>query len=140
MIICSKMNQLQFVKYDCQALNCSLECIIVNGEPWFDAQTVAEILGYDNPSQAIHDHVRRKYKTSFKYLMRRKNTFPASEIQRLIITDAGMWQLIFKSSRLQEAQVFCNWLCTDILPSIREKGTHDYGDIIDLLQLRHQII
>ena len=133
------MNQLQFVKYDCQALNCSIDCIIVDGEPWFDAQSVAEILGYDNPSEAIRDHVRRKYKTSFKNLTLWKKLFP-SEIQRLIITDAGVWELIFKSSKLQEAQVFCNWLCTEVLPSIREKGTYDYDDIMEWLQLRHQLI
>jgi|688.fasta_scaffold1315756_1 prophage antirepressor-like protein len=133
------MNQFQLVKYDCQALNCSIDCIIVDGEPWFDAQSVAEILGYDNPSEAIRDHVRRKYKTSFKNLTLWKKLFP-SEIQRLIITDAGVWELIFKSSKLQEAQVFCNWLCTEVLPSIREKGTYDYDDIMEWLQLRHQLI
>jgi prophage antirepressor-like protein len=130
------MNQFQFVKYDCQALNCSIECIIVDGEPWFDAQSVAEILGYDNPTEAIRDHVRKKYKTSFKNLTIRNKFFP-SDIQQLIITDAGVWQLVFKSSKLQEAQVFCNWLCTEVLPSIREKGTHDYDDIMQLLQLRN---
>ncbi len=51
------MIQLQVIKHDCKVLVCFIKCILVNGEPWFDDHAVPEILGYDNPSQAIRDNV-----------------------------------------------------------------------------------
>ena len=54
------------VKYNCQALKCSVECVMVNGEPWFKGKSVADCLGYDRPSNAIRDHVPEKYKKRIK--------------------------------------------------------------------------
>ena len=37
--------------------NQQVRTIDIDGEPWFVAKDVAEILGYENPTKAIRDHV-----------------------------------------------------------------------------------
>jgi prophage antirepressor-like protein len=100
---------------------------MVNDEPWFKGLTVAESLGYDRPSKAIYDHVPEKYKTTYKNLMRVSIStesvhMEGSEANTLFITEAGLYRLIFKS-RQKEAQVFCDWVCSEVLPSIRKTGS-----------------
>lgn len=45
----------------CEFESNSLEVVIVNGEPWFNASQVAIALGYKNPPKAIQDNVSAKY-------------------------------------------------------------------------------
>ena len=35
----------------------SIRSMVINGEPWFVGKDVAEILGYQNASKALNDHV-----------------------------------------------------------------------------------
>ena len=35
----------------------SVRSLMVNGEPYFVAKDIAEILGYANPQKAVRDHV-----------------------------------------------------------------------------------
>ncbi len=37
--------------------NRSISCIVVDGNPWFQAKEVATILAYTNTNKAIIDHV-----------------------------------------------------------------------------------
>ena len=101
---------MSIVKYECQALKCSIECVMINDVPWFKGLTVAESLGYDKPSNAIYIHVPQKFKTSYKNLMRASDIpdsgiSDGSEAKTLYINEAGLYRLVFKS-RLKEAQAF----------------------------------
>jgi len=122
-------------KFQCEALNCSIDCLMVNGEPWFNGQIVAESLGYDRPTKAIHDHVPEKFKTPFKTLISasglylpNSGTYKRGEAKTLFISEAGLYRLIFKS-RLKEAQAFCDWVCSEVLPSIRKTGSYSFDQV-----------
>ena len=40
----------------------TVECLIVDGEPWFKGVDVATSLGYLRPRNAVCDHVPHKFK------------------------------------------------------------------------------
>ena len=49
---------MSIVEFSCADLDdASVECIVVDGEPWFKAKDVASIWGYANTQKAVIDHV-----------------------------------------------------------------------------------
>ena len=84
-----------------------------NGEPMFAATDIARTLGYSNPQKAIRDHCKG-VNESF--------TPTESGIQSMkFIPEADVFRLIMKS-RLPQAEQFQDWVCGDVLPSIRKHG------------------
>ena len=81
------MNQI--VKYNCQALKCSVECVMVNDEPWFKGQTVATFLEYANKNQAIRLNVDDEDKIKHSALV---SLHPCAKIQAM---DAGVANVFF---------------------------------------------
>lgn len=105
---------------------------VVNGEPWFVAKDVCDILEHSNHKVAIksldEDEVRIVYPTDS--LGRTQGTKAVSE--------SGLYSLIFQS-RKPEAKKFRKWVTGEVLPSIRIKGyygvkkaTVDYLDVRDV--------
>lgn len=89
-----------------------------NGDPWFAANEVCEVLGFGNPRQALETHV------------------DADDVQKLDIIDSlgrrqlanhvnesGMYALIFGSTKA-EAKRFKKWVTSEVLPSIRKTGNY----------------
>jgi len=116
------------VKYNCQALKCSVECVMVNGEPWFKGKSVATILGYADTKDAISKHVYPEFKKPLNLLMKPiegTNSLPStcSENNAHFISEAGLYQLCF-TSKMEQAKVFTKWVCSEVLPSIRKTGTY----------------
>ena len=51
-------------------------------------------------------------------------------VQRLtFITEAGVYKLIFRS-KLPNAEKFSDWVCDEVLPSIRKTGSYSVADTI----------
>ena len=91
-----------------------------NGDPWFIAKDVCEILGFDHAPSAIRalDEDER-------------NTVRISHGNRgnpnaTIINESGLYSLILKS-RKPEAKRFKKWVTKDVLPSIRKHGGYLKG-------------
>ena len=58
------------VKYACNELSgVEIECIIVDGQPWFKARQVAQALGYIKTKQAIQINVEDEDKKQYKDLV-----------------------------------------------------------------------
>ncbi len=89
----------------------------VNGEPYFVGKDVAEILGYQNASKALADHVDEYDKLNNETL--------SSLGQRggWLINESGLYSLIL-SSKLPKAKEFKHWVTSEILPSIRKTGSY----------------
>ena len=49
--------------------NNAITCIVVDGDPWFEGNEIATILGYTFPRYAIRDHVPEKFKKTLESLM-----------------------------------------------------------------------
>ena len=89
----------------------------INNEPYFVGKDVTEILGYQNASKALIDHVDDEDKLNNETL--------SSLGQRggWLINESGLYSLIL-SSKLPKAKEFKRWVTSEILPSIRKHGAY----------------
>lgn len=112
--------------------------ITQDGEPWFVGKDVAEILGYQNASKALADHVDPEDKLNNESL--------SSLGQRggWLVNESGLYSLIF-ASKLPAAKQFKHWVTSEVLPTLRkhqvyatpemaEKIIQDPDTIIRILQ------
>lgn len=95
--------------------------ILINDEPYFVGKDVTEVLGYQNSSKALADHVDEEDKLNNKSL--------SSLGQRggWLINESGLYSLIL-SSKLPNAKKFKRWVTSEVLPSIRKTGGYVGND------------
>ncbi len=117
------------VKYACEELGgAEICCLMVKGDPWFKGIEVAKVLGHKNESDAIYRLVPPKFKSKLRFLLS-KLCLRDSQRQSMVdqdaywITEAGLYRLVF-NSRVKSAQVFTDWVCAEVLPSIRKTGSY----------------
>jgi anti-repressor protein len=95
-----------------------------DGEPWFYASDVAEALGYERPGNAINEHCRKACKIS--QLPKSGNRPP---VNFNIIPEQDVYRLIMRSN-LPSAGRFQDWVCEEVLPSIRKHGAYLSPDVL----------
>ena len=102
----------------------SVRSLMVGGEPYFVGKDVADILGYQNASKALADHVDEEDKLSNESL--------SSLGQRggWLINESGLYSLIL-SSRLPSARRFKRWVTSEVLPAVRRHGVFAVDDIVN---------
>lgn len=91
-----------------------------NGEPWFVAKDVCDILGHSNVSMAL-DRLDDDERAKFN-LGRRGETN--------IVNEAGLYALVL-GSRKPGARTFKRWVTHEVLPSIRKHGIYATENTID---------
>lgn len=87
--------------------------VLKDGEPWFVAKDICDILELTNPTVAIEsldDDERSKYS-----LGRQGETN--------IVNESGLYAMVFKS-RKPEAKAFRKWVTSEVLPAIRKTGQY----------------
>lgn len=91
--------------------------MVIDNEPFFVGKDVAAILGYQNTSKALADHVDPEDKLNNESL--------SSLGQRggWLINESGLYSLIL-SSKLSEAKKFKRWITSEVIPSIRKHGAY----------------
>ena len=127
------MNELQIFNFD----GSQVRTFLINEEPYFVGKDVAQILGYQNLSKAIKDHVDDEDKLN--------NVSLSSLGQRggWLINESGVYSLVF-GSKLEKAKEFKHWVTAEVLPAIRKHGayltdkkayeiTHNADSLADLL-------
>ena len=88
-----------------------------NGEPLFVGRDVAVALGYSNPNDALTKHVPDKFKLVSQIAI-------AGQMRNVtLITEAGLYKLVMRS-KLPSAERFSDWVCEEVLPSIRKTGLY----------------
>jgi anti-repressor protein len=85
-------------------------------EPWFVAKDVCSILGLENVTNSVKP-LPEKWR-SLKVL-----STPSGNQNTNIINEAGLYRLIMRSNK-SIAQKFQEWVCEDVLPSLRRKGEY----------------
>ncbi|WP_421270284.1 Bro-N domain-containing protein [Aeromonas veronii] len=88
----------------------------------FCGKDVAEALGYKNTRDALLKHCRRQVTLD---LRQSANTVAicAGNPNAVFIPESDVYRLIMKS-RLKAAEKFEEWVCQDVLPSIRRSGMY----------------
>ena len=89
-----------------------------DGNPWWVAKDVCEILGFGNPSQALKNHLDEDEKGIIPH-----DTHGGKQ-ELLTVNESGLYTLILKSSK-QEAKPFRKWVTSEVLPSIRKTGKYE---------------
>jgi prophage antirepressor-like protein len=89
----------------------------IEGEPYFVAKDVADILGYSNSRKALSDHVDEEDKLTSRIVTAGQNR------NVTIINESGLYSLIF-SSKLENAKRFKRWVTSEVLPTLRKTGTY----------------
>lgn len=119
----------------------AVRVVMVNGDPWFVARDVATCLGYTNPAKAVRDHCKRaivigEQMSAEPQSMRGNESFtPVNsgsqnigncsplDPQTKLIPEADVYRLVTRSD-LPAAEIFQDWVCEEVLPSIRKTGMY----------------
>lgn len=113
------MNQLRMYNFESN----SVRVIQKDGEPWFIAKDVCDVLEIGNSSQALSRLENDE-----------KNTIILNEgignPQKSIINEFGLYSLIL-SSRKPEAKQFKRWITHEVIPSIRKYGAYMTQDTLE---------
>lgn len=88
----------------------------IDGETWFVAKDVCDILEIQNVSQAIENLDDDEKGISKTYT-------PGGMQDMTIISEAGLYTLLVRSNK-DEAKPFRRWVTHDVLPSIRKTGSY----------------
>ena len=94
-----------------------MRTVKVNGEIYFIAKDVAEILGYIDTYGAVRKHVDEEDKLVCQI------DSAGQKRDVTIINESGLYSLIL-SSKLPNAKKFKRWVTSEVLPSIRKHGAY----------------
>ena len=108
------MNELQVFKNQEFGL---VRTLTLNDEPWFVGKDVASILKYTNTTKAIRDHVDEEDKLTERIVLSGQNR------EAIFINESGLYSLIL-SSKMPSAKKFKRWVTSEVLPTIRKKGSY----------------
>lgn len=88
-----------------------------NGQPWFCAKDVCDVLGYGNAREAVRKHTANTG-------VSKRDTPTSGGIQKITyIDERNLYRLIMRS-KLPKAEEFQDWVCGDVIPTIRKTGTY----------------
>lgn len=91
---------------------------VINNEPWFVGKDVCTLLNHSNHNKALGqldaDEVTNDYPIKDRLGRNQKIK---------LINESGLYHLIFLSRR-EEAKTFRKWVTSEVLPSIRAKGSY----------------
>ena len=114
--------------------NSKIRTIIINGEPWFIAKDIGNLLGFasksamSNALQDLDDNERGSFEM---------NT--SGGVQNMVIvSESGLYSLIIRS-RKAIAKPFQKWVTRDVLPSIRKTGSYQIQPKDDISELENSL-
>ena len=89
---------------------------VIEGEPWFVAKDICDVLGLTNSRKAtsvLDDDERRASLI----------VTPYGSQTMTIVSESGLYNLIFQS-RKPQAKAFRKWVTSEVLPAIRQTGSY----------------
>lgn len=106
--------------------------IVKDGEPWFVAKDVCEILELGDVSKAV---------SRLPEIMKGTNSILTlgGNQEMLVVSEAGLYKLVF-TSRKPEAEKFTDWVATEVIPSIRKHGAYMTPETIEKVLLNPDTI
>lgn len=121
------MNELQIFNYTDKPVR----TITKDGEPWFAASDVCDILELGNATMAV---------SRLSEKMKGLNSIdtPGGKQYMIIISEAGLYKMVF-TSRKPEAEKFTEWVTSEVIPSIRKTGSYSVKPVSPLEALRQTV-
>ena len=114
------MNEIQLFNYGKEKR--PVRTVEINGEVWFVAKDVCDILEHSNHRMAIQDLDEDEKGVS--------NVYTLGGMQDMtVISEPGLYKLAFKS-RKQEAKKFVRWVTHTVLPAIRRTGRFSISESV----------
>lgn len=100
--------------------------VMVDGEPWWVARDVCEVLGLDTTkvARSVDDDEKGQHTVPT----------PGGNQDVTTVNEAGLYSLILKS-RKASAREFKRWLTHEVLPSIRKTGSYSVAPVSELDRL-----
>jgi prophage antirepressor-like protein len=92
-----------------------IRTVTVDGEPWFVARDVADVLAIQNVRQLLPSLDARDVSSAYV------TDALGREQQTATVNESGLYELVFKSRR-PEARAFRRWITHEVIPSIRRTG------------------
>lgn len=115
------MNELQIFNFE----NSEVRTVMLNGEPWFVAKDVTDILEIKNTTDALKrldDDERSRFNLG-------------RQGEANIVNEFGLYNLVIGSQK-KEAKQFKRWITHDVIPSIRKTGSYSVAtNPMDALRL-----
>jgi prophage antirepressor-like protein len=100
--------------------------VLRDGEPWFVAKDVCDILEHSNASKAVKDLVDEDDLTAGYPIVD-----ALGRTQHVtVINESGLYSLIL-GSRKSEAKAFKRWITHEVIPSIRKHGAYMTPETIE---------
>jgi len=96
--------------------NSNLRVVNRDGEPWFVAKDVCEILDITNYRNAV-SRLSNRMKGVHSV-----DTLGGTQ-DMLVVNEAGVYKLVF-TSRKPEAERFTDWIAEEVIPAIRKHGMY----------------
>lgn len=101
-----------------------------NGSPLFAAVDVARALGYSNTRDAINKHCKGVVKRDGVTKTTNQHGVTTEQtVEMSFINESDVIRLIMRS-KLPDAERFQDWVCEDVLPSIRKHGAYMTADTV----------
>lgn len=94
-----------------------IRTIVIDGNPWFVAKDVCDILGISNPTDALNKGLEDFERARFNL---------GRQGEANIISESGFYTLVLRS-RKPIAKPFRIWVTSEVLPSIRKTGGYVAG-------------
>lgn len=121
-----------------------LSIIIVDNEFWFIGKTIAQMLGYERPNNAVNKYVEsddRKYfkKSDVESLLPQNEVLEIPNRGVTLINESGLYSLVL-ASKLPSARKFQRWVTSEVLPSIRKHGAYMTKEVIEQTLLNPDFI
>jgi len=104
------MNQLTQFQFNTK----DIRVIEKDGQPWFIAKDVAELLGYTRPRDAVKDHCKGGVKMALP-------SGKGGNQSMVVIPEGDVYRLIIRS-KMPEAVKFEKWVMEELLPNFRKGG------------------
>lgn len=93
-----------------------IRAAIIDGEPWFVAKDVCNVLEIQNVTQALGT----LDPDELTYVKHRSG---GQRREMNVVNESGLYALIFKS-RKPEAKAFRKWVTSEVLPALRKTGSY----------------
>ena len=120
------MNEISQFQFDGN----DIRVVTKNGQPWFVASNVADILGVINYRDTLAGFPESEKRQEILHV---GNTDTKTGVKRKVslISEPGLYRMIFQS-RKPEAEKFKTWVFSEVLPLLRKTGSYSVpSDIRD---------
>lgn len=93
-----------------------------NGNPWFCAKDVCDILGYKNSRDAVSRHTKSEGVVK-RDLVKTLSNGRQQGFETTFIDERNVYRLVLRSE-IPDAEPFQDWVCGEVLPTIRKTGSY----------------